>query len=98
MSDEQRARARSAGFSLIELMLAILVLALLSTLVYVTWEALLPRTRLNSALHHCPVRGLSGDVGRGIGGISIDNIGPVKATVGSVLPFYNISCVASKGQ
>lgn len=50
MSDEQRARSRSAGFSLIELMLAILVLALLSTLVYVTWEALLPRTRLNSAV------------------------------------------------
>lgn len=47
----RRARPSArAGFSLVELTVVVLVLALLSTVVYMTWEALLPRTRLNSAV------------------------------------------------
>jgi prepilin-type N-terminal cleavage/methylation domain-containing protein len=47
----RRARRGSrSAFTLIELMLVILTLAMLSTIVYVTWEALLPRTQLNSAV------------------------------------------------
>lgn len=47
----RRARPTArAGFSLVELTVVVLVLALLSSVVYMTWEALLPRTRLNSAV------------------------------------------------
>ena len=45
----ERAGGR-AGFSLVELTVVITILAVLSTIVYVTWEALLPRTQLNSAV------------------------------------------------
>ncbi|MCC7013539.1 MAG: prepilin-type N-terminal cleavage/methylation domain-containing protein [Planctomycetes bacterium] len=44
-----RTSPRSA-FTLVELMLVVLALAMLSTIVYVSWEALLPRTKLNSAV------------------------------------------------
>jgi len=41
---------RSSGYTLIELMLVIIALGLLATVVYMTWEAVLPRTQLNTAV------------------------------------------------
>lgn len=38
------------GFTLIELMLVVLALGMLSTIVYMSWEAVLPRTQLNTAV------------------------------------------------
>jgi prepilin-type N-terminal cleavage/methylation domain-containing protein len=43
-------RARRAGFSLIELMGVVVILGLIATLSFVSWEAVLPRTELNSAV------------------------------------------------
>ena len=43
-------RSRASAFTLIELMLVMMALGLLATVVYVSWEALLPRTRLNTAV------------------------------------------------
>ena len=44
------ARATRAGFSLVELMGVAVVLGLIATLTFVSWEAVLPRTTLNSAV------------------------------------------------
>jgi prepilin-type N-terminal cleavage/methylation domain-containing protein len=38
------------GYTLIELLLVMVALGLLATVVYVTWEAILPRTKLNTAV------------------------------------------------
>ncbi len=44
-----RTTSRSA-FTLVELLLVVMALGLLSTIVYVAWEAVLPRTQLNTAV------------------------------------------------
>jgi prepilin-type N-terminal cleavage/methylation domain-containing protein len=44
-----RGSARAA-FSLVELMLVLAALGLLATIVYMSWEAILPRTQLNTAV------------------------------------------------
>ena len=49
MGRPRRAHARSA-FTLIELMLVMVALGLLSTIVYIAWESILPRTQLNTAV------------------------------------------------
>jgi hypothetical protein len=43
-------RTRTRAFTLVELMLVVVTLGLLATVVYISWEALLPRTRLNTAV------------------------------------------------
>jgi len=45
-----RRSATRAGFSLIELLAVILVLAMIATLVTINWKAILPRTELHSAV------------------------------------------------
>ena len=49
MQNPTRSAGRQ-GFTLIELMLVLVSLGMLATIVYVSWEALLPRTRLNTAV------------------------------------------------
>jgi prepilin-type N-terminal cleavage/methylation domain-containing protein len=44
-----RVRA-TRGYTLIELLLVMVALGLLATVVYVSWEAILPRTKLNTAV------------------------------------------------
>jgi type II secretion system protein H len=39
-----------AGFTLVELMMAVIALGMLATIVYISWEAVLPRTRLTTAV------------------------------------------------
>jgi len=46
----EAARGRARGFTLVELMGVIVVLGLLSSIVYVSWQAMLPRAQLNSAV------------------------------------------------
>lgn len=43
-------RRSERGYTLVELMVVIIVLGLLATGVYVTWEAVVPRTKLNTAV------------------------------------------------
>lgn len=43
-------RGNSAGFSLVELLAVIIVIAMMATLVAVDWRAMLPRTELNSTI------------------------------------------------
>lgn len=49
-SENGRGPARRAGFSLVELMGILLLLGLLSGLAFMSWQALVPRTKLNSAV------------------------------------------------
>lgn len=47
---ELRESSTRAGFSLIELLAVIMVLALIATLVTINWKAILPKTELHSAV------------------------------------------------
>ncbi len=47
---ERAGSCRRAGFTLVELLAVIIVLALIATLVTVNWRAILPRTQLHSAV------------------------------------------------
>lgn len=43
-------RRRSAGFSLVELIVVLVILAMMAAIITVNWRAILPKTELHSAV------------------------------------------------